>query len=72
MQLPAGLRAGGLHPRFIAAMMAEMVDLSCYPEFDGICLDKPIPFNKGAKQGGVESTFEWNYLMFKCLVELDP
>ena len=68
----AGLRAGGLHPRVIAAMLAETVNLSCYPEFDGIGLDKPVSFNKCAKQGGVESSFEWNQLMFNCLVVLDP
>jgi hypothetical protein len=66
------LQAASLHPRIIAAMMAESGGTVCWPEFDSISLEHPIRFNKCAKQGGVESAYEWNSVMFMCLAELDP
>ena len=66
------LRAARLHPRIIAAMMAENVGAVCWPEFDGITLEMPVTFNKCARQGGVESAYQWNAVMFMCLAELTP
>ena len=66
------LQAAQLHPRIIAAMMTETTGASCWPEFDGISLEEPVSFNKCAKQGGVESAYAWNCVMFKVLAELVP
>ena len=66
------LQAAQLHPWIIAAMMTETTGASCWPEFDGISLEEPVSFNKCAKQGGIESAYEWNCVMFKVLAELVP
>eukprot|EP00973_Karenia_brevis_P069173 9617223-Karenia_brevis.AAC.1 len=66
------LRAARLHPRLISAMLSESAGVNCWPEFDAISLDSPVSFNKCAKQGGVESAYEWNCVMYMCLAELAP
>ena len=40
--------------------------------FDGISLDELLAFNTYMKHGGVESTFECQNIMFKCLAEVGP
>ena len=64
------LQAARVHPRIVAAMMSENTRTVCWPEFDAITLDEPIRFNKCAKQGGVESAYQWNNVMFTCLADL--
>ena len=66
------LQGAGLHPRLVAAMIAETVGLKCCPRFAGLPVDQPIPFNKCARQGGVESAYEWNSVMMMCLSKLVP
>eukprot|EP00973_Karenia_brevis_P063511 8826900-Karenia_brevis.AAC.1 len=68
----SALQTAGLHPRLVAAMLEEMRDLKCYPELAGVQLDEPIAFNKCARQGGVESAFQWNAVMFMCFSQLVP
>ena len=60
------------HPRITAAMVQEMAGLSCLPEFEGITLEEPTRFNKCARQGGMESTCQWNCVMYMCFCDLVP
>ena len=52
------LKAAKLHPRLVAAMIAETLGVRCWPEFEGITPEKPVMFNKRTKQGGVESAYQ--------------
>ena len=70
--IAAALKAAELHPRIIAAMMSEMVGLQCCPKLAGVKLDEPVVFNRCARQGGAESAFQWNAVMFMCLSEVVP
>ena len=47
------LQAARVHPRIIASMVTESSGTVCWPEFDGVGLEKPVVFNKCAKQGVV-------------------
>ena len=60
------------HPRITAAMVQEMARLSCLPELEGITLEEPTVFNKCARQGGMESTYQWNCVMYMCFCALVP
>ena len=51
-----------VHPLVIAAMLEELQGLHIFANFQGMTT-KAIPFNKCARQGGVESTFQWNVAM---------
>eukprot|EP00973_Karenia_brevis_P009390 1270252-Karenia_brevis.AAC.1 len=53
-------------------MLSETTGLRCYPELAGVSLEEPVLFNKCARQGGVESAFQWNAVMFMCFSELVP
>ena len=66
------LQAAQLHPRLVAALLQETIGLQCAPEFAGVTLDERVPFTKCARQGAVESAFEWNTIMFMCLADLVP
>ena len=61
------LRMANLHPRLVAALLMESAGAHCLPEFDGLAMDRPVSFNKCAKQGGVDSAYEWNCVMYMCL-----
>ena len=66
------LQNAKVHPRLVAAFVAESVDLQCWPDFAGIRIEQPIIFNKCARQGGGESSHMWNAVMFLCLSVLEP
>ena len=66
------LRAALVHPRIIAAMMRENAFLIAHPEFQGVQLEEPILFNRCARQGGVESAYEWNCVVCLLLQDLVP
>ncbi len=61
------LLAGRVHRKVAAAMVRENSDLSCHPEFQGILLELGIPFNRCFRQGGVESAYCWNMVMYMIL-----
>ena len=61
-----------VHPQIIAAMLAETYQMRVDPEFEGVRLDEPVPFNKCGTQGGVQSTFQWNAICYLILSKLVP
>ena len=66
------LQSAKIHPRLTEAVLSESTGLQCWPEFGGVRLQSPVAFNKCARQGGVESAYEWNALMYRCFSTLGP
>ena len=60
------LRANGVCPAFIAAILADGVNLVATATMNGIESDSFF-FNKCARQGGVDSGWEWRAAMRACM-----
>ncbi len=70
--LEKALEAARLHPRLIAAMLREMLDLKAFLDFQGLSMPEPLDFNKCARQGGIESAWQWNQVVCYLLQDLVP
>ena len=68
----ASLASARVHPRIIAAILYELVALSCSPEFADLTCQERVNFNRCVRQGGVESPYLWNTTMYAVLDELVP
>ena len=66
------MAAAKVHPKLVAAMVYENLFLECHPDFQGISLEHGVPFTKCARQGGMESAYAWNMVMYMVLDLLVP
>lgn len=58
------------HAQIITAMLREYRELVCQPMFHGVCVSRKIPFTKSGRQGGVETSYQWNLVMYMVLIPL--
>eukprot|EP00974_Lingulodinium_polyedra_P006179 585391-Lingulodinium_polyedra.AAC.1 len=61
--------AAGHHPQLVHAVVAENSFCTLVAEFEGVSSGS-IPFNKCARQGGVESSYVWNCVIYNCMSDL--
>jgi len=60
----------GLHPKLVAAVLAELKSMQCWPTLGDVELQAPTIFNKCIRQGGKESTWLWNATMRRLVAPL--
>ena len=70
--LIAALRARKTHPRLIVAVSVEMLSLQVQPTFENLEFTSWVPWTKCIRQGGVESTFTWNFDFWVVHVNATP
>eukprot|EP00973_Karenia_brevis_P051062 7091386-Karenia_brevis.AAC.1 len=53
-------------------MLSELCDLELHPCFPGVTSKEGLPFTKCARQGGMESPWQWNMIVKLIFARLDP
>eukprot|EP00969_Alexandrium_andersonii_P050598 2223625-Alexandrium_andersonii.AAC.1 len=67
--MPHALLDAGHHASLVRAVVVENSFCALAVEFEGVSAGS-APFNKCARQGGVESAYAWNCVVYMCLREL--